>query len=64
MYKNALAIMRLVKLFEIGIMVVGAAGFLTQNLMLRMTALFLTLFIIGSNAGNDNRGELPCGSSG
>jgi 1-acyl-sn-glycerol-3-phosphate acyltransferase len=34
-------IIRYVKLFEIGIMVVGAAGFLLQNLMLLIGALFL-----------------------
>ncbi len=34
-------IIRYVKLFEIGIMVVGAAGFLTQNLPLLVGALFL-----------------------
>ena len=34
-------IIRFVKLFEIGIMVVGAAGFLTQNLTLLIGALFL-----------------------
>jgi 1-acyl-sn-glycerol-3-phosphate acyltransferase len=34
-------IIRLVKLLEIGIMVMGAAGFITQNLPLLMLALFL-----------------------
>jgi len=34
------AIIRLVKVFEIGIMAVGAAGFLTQNLPLLLVALF------------------------
>lgn len=34
-------IIRLVKLLEIGIMVLGAAGFLLQNLVLLMLALFL-----------------------
>ncbi len=35
------SIIRYVKLFEIGIMVVGAAGFLYQNLTLLISALFL-----------------------
>ena len=34
-------IIRLVKLFEIGVMVLGAVGFLTRNLLLLMIALFL-----------------------
>ena len=39
-YEKA-SIIRLIKLAEIGIMAIGAAGFLTQHLALLMTALFL-----------------------